>query len=85
MPPPEVVARSPGEGLPESMGKDRAARHDHAADVHEAAAARHDQSVGFWERAGDAARAALAKRRAAFQREGAQIERDHARLERDDQ
>jgi hypothetical protein len=60
----------------------RDARHDRAADAHDADTKRHDRAAWYWSAEGDAHKAALAVRDACLDRDLAEVDRDRARLER---
>jgi hypothetical protein len=61
--------------------EDRERRHREAADVHSAAAVRHDEAARFWAERGDKARIDLERRAADLERELAQLEREYAEVE----
>lgn len=65
------------------MVDDRERRHREAAEVHSAAAVRHDEAARFWAERGDKRRIELERRAADLERELAQLEREYADVEQE--
>jgi hypothetical protein len=65
--------------LPRKENRER--RHRDAADIHTAAAGRHDQAARFWIERGDERRTGLERRAAELERALAQLEREYADVE----